>query len=172
MSETIRGSRSEWPLRRVLLPPSISAGLWLTDMPGRSAPLTDFVSAAQDVRITRLVCLVDPEHIASNSPDYAQARSDNFGFLTLVDFPIADYGVPENPAAFEAFVMDLAEQLRQGERLVIHCAAGIGRTGLAAVMTLRALGLDAQDALAAVRDAGSEPETPEQMAFAMEKTDA
>jgi hypothetical protein len=39
-------------------------------------------------------------------------------------------------------------------------------------MTLRALGLSPEKALAAIHKAGSKPETPEQLAFAMEQTDA
>ena len=44
----------------------------------------------------------------------------------------------------------------------MHCAAGIGRTGTLAVCVLLALGLGAAEARAAVRSAGSSPQTAAQ----------
>lgn len=172
MSKVSRQSRSHWPLRRVTLPSGISGGLWLTEMPGRSIPLDDFLSAANDVAITGLVCLVDPADIPRNSPDYAAARAETGILPEMLDFPIEDYGVPSDASAFWVFVSDLAARLQRNEHLVIHCAAGVGRTGLAAIMTLRALGLPPEQAHEAVRQAGSEPETPEQMHFATEMAHA
>ena len=48
--------------------------------------------------------------------------------------------------------------LRGGESVLLHCAAGIGRTGTAAACVLKQLGLDNDSALARVRQAGSNPE--------------
>ncbi|MFC3059998.1 protein-tyrosine phosphatase family protein [Paenirhodobacter populi] len=172
MSAATKWSRSEWPLRRVSLPAGISGRLWLTEMPGRSTLLSDFLSVARELGITGVVCLVPPENITHSAPDYAAARSVGLEDMQLLDCPIPDYGLPPDTIAFQAFIGDLANRLRQGERLVIHCAAGVGRTGMAAVVLMRALGLSPADALATVWAAGSRPETPEQMKFAMEHADA
>ena len=59
-------------------------------------------------------------------------------------------------------MQDLAVALRRGESVLLHCAAGIGRTGTAAACVLKALGLPAQHALQRVRDAGSNPQNAEQ----------
>ncbi|QEW19080.1 Protein tyrosine phosphatase [Marinibacterium anthonyi] len=155
------------PLRRVALPTAISGGLWLTEMPGRAGPLSDYLTMARDLRITGLVCLVAGDEIATLSPDYATARADGLPGLTLLDFPIPDFGVPSDTAAFADFVTDLGGRLMAGERLMIHCAAGIGRTGMTAAMVLRATGLPADDALAMIRAAGSGPETPAQMEYVL-----
>lgn len=172
MSDRPIRSRSEWPLRRVSLPAGVSGGLWLTEMPGRFALLSDFVSAATEVGISALVCLVDPDHLAEGSPDYAAARADGSLGMTLLDYPIPDYGVPADPPAFAAFTRDLAQRLIGAERLAIHCAAGVGRTGLTAAMVMRELGLTPAAALAAIRAAGSKPETPEQMQYVLDPTHA
>ena len=52
--------------------------------------------------------------------------------------------------------------MRAGDAVLLHCAAGLGRTGTAAACVLKALGLDAQEALQRVRDAGSNPQNAEQ----------
>ena len=49
------------------------------------------------------------------------------------------------------FVDELAVRLRFGERLLVHCAAGIGRAGTTAVCVLIRLGMPMTDALATVR---------------------
>jgi protein-tyrosine phosphatase len=44
----------------------------------------------------------------------------------------------------------LADALHQGEGLMIHCAAGIHRTGMVAYALLRVMGLSVDDALAQI----------------------
>jgi protein-tyrosine phosphatase len=78
---------------------------------------------------------------------------------------VQDYGVPGDAAAFADFVAGLAALLRAGEGVAIHCAGGVGRTGLTALCLLTALGLDADAARARVEAAGSHPETDAQAAF-------
>ena len=52
--------------------------------------------------------------------------------------------------------------LRAGESVLLHCAAGLGRTGTAAACVLKALGLETREALQRVREAGSNPQNAEQ----------
>ena len=54
------------------------------------------------------------------------------------------------------------DALREGQAVLLHCAAGLGRTGTAAACVLKALGLDAPEALQRIRDAGSNPQNAEQ----------
>ena len=72
---------------------------------------------------------------------------------------MADFGVSDDAQAFQRQVLGLAERLRDGESLLLHCAWGIGRTGTVAACLLKALGLDTESALAAVRAAGSNPQS-------------
>ena len=46
-----------------------------------------------------------------------------------------------------------------GQQVLLHCAAGIGRTGTVAACVLKHLGLPAALALARVRAAGSNPQS-------------
>ena len=58
------------------------------------------------------------------------------------------------------FVDDLVARLHNGDTLVVHCAAGMGRAGTVAVCVLNRLGVpldDALDTIAAARP-GAGPE--------------
>lgn len=86
--------------------------------------------------------------------------------LTFSRFPIEDFQLPK-PGPFAALVSELAHDLRQGAEVVLHCRAGIGRSGLLAACTLVALGAAPSAAIARVSAArGTEiPDTEEQRAF-------
>lgn len=86
--------------------------------------------------------------------------------LAFRSFPIPDFGLPE-PKAFGPLVAWVAEALRAGRHVVVHCRAGIGRSGMVASGTLIALGSDADTAIAVVSAARgvSIPDTVEQGEF-------
>lgn len=48
-------------------------------------------------------------------------------------------------------VEELTALVRSGQRLVLHCGAGIGRTGIVSTLILVSLGMDRVDAAAHVR---------------------
>lgn len=77
--------------------------------------------------------------------------------LQFLTFPIPDTRVPADTAAFRAFVAGLADRLRAGEHLGVHCRGSIGRSTVAAACTLMHLGWRADKALAAIEDARGYP---------------
>ena len=60
---------------------------------------------------------------------------------------------------------DLANELRTGKKVVVHCHGGIGRSSLMAACTLVTLGLTAAEAMRRISVARgfSVPETPAQI---------
>ena len=78
---------------------------------------------------------------------------------------VKDYGVPQDREAFLEKARSVADGLRGGERVLVHCGAGVGRTGVFATCVLMALGLPRGEAERRVREAGSGPETEEQRMF-------
>jgi len=78
------------------------------------------------------------------------ARHIGLGFLS---HPIPDVNVPLDTAAFRVFVAVLADRLRSGERLGIHCRGSIGRSTITAACTLIHLGWPAATALDAIETA-------------------
>lgn len=134
-------------------------------MPGRFEPMTAFLAAAAHVGATGIVSLATDAEIATKSPDYAQARRSGTLTLLVQNHPIPDYGLPEDREAFADLILRLSADLHQGKRLILHCAAGIGRTGLVAQQILMALGIEPTLAHEQVKRAGSGPETASQQEF-------
>ena len=85
--------------------------------------------------------------------------------LTFLSYPIPDVHVPANAATFRGFVAGLAERLRAGERVGIHCRGSVGRAPLTAACTLIHLGWEPGAALKAIGEARglAIPDTGEQL---------
>ena len=76
-----------------------------------------------------------------------------------------NFGVPQDRAGFRREVEAIAAALQRGDAVLLHCAAGIGRTGSAAACVLKALGVETTDAMQRVREAGSNPQNAVQAGF-------
>jgi protein-tyrosine phosphatase len=73
--------------------------------------------------------------------------------MNYLSHPIPDINVPLDTAAFMLFVAALADRLRKGETIGIHCRGSIGRSTITAACTLIHLGWTASKALAAIEAA-------------------
>ena len=87
--------------------------------------------------------------------------------LEFLSFPIPDTEVPLNRAAFRLFAAGLANRIRHGGHIGVHCRGSIGRSTVAASATLIHLGWKPSAALAAIQKARgcSVPDTDEQRAW-------
>ncbi len=153
--------------RPVPLPAEIPGRLYLHGMPGTSEPWPKFIAEARRLRLDAVACLVPDGEIAEKSPAYAAALSGGELFWQHRPFPIPDFGTPPalKTAAFHVFIAGLARRLREGGSLLVHCGAGIGRTGTTAICLLIELGMPLGKAIDAVERAGSHPETGAQREF-------
>ncbi|MCJ7625869.1 MAG: tyrosine-protein phosphatase [Anaerolineaceae bacterium] len=71
--------------------------------------------------------------------------------LDVIHLPIPDYGVPETGGLGET-LDKILEEAQAGKNIVVHCSAGIGRTGLfMAVLARKVLGFSGQEAIDWVR---------------------
>lgn len=138
--------------------------LFLHSMPGRSETVAQTLAAMLARGITRVVRLTSDEETVSKSREYFWASTDAkvWPFATDV-VPVADFGTPADRAAHDALARDVAARLRAGESVLVHCGAGIGRSGTFACCVLVALGATPAEALRTVLAAGSGPETEAQM---------
>lgn len=152
-------------LRPLPLPQGVPGQLWLSAMPGRFEPITAFLAAAAQVGATGIICLANDTEIVTRSADYALARQFGTLPLPIQNHPIPDYGLPQEREAFVSLILRLCADLYQGKRLILHCAAGIGRTGLVAHQILMALGAEPDLAQKEVKRAGSGAETALQQEF-------
>ncbi len=152
------------PLRIDELPAPGTAGcIGMTLCPGKKDPYAPFGAWDRDLA-TDLQAIRD----WGASTVVTLLQQHEFTLLGLADFevqvarafrwhwlPIEDGSVPD--ASFEARWVDAGAELRErlvaGERLLLHCRAGLGRTGLIAARLLVELGMTPRQALAAVRRA-------------------
>ncbi|HXD42364.1 MAG TPA: tyrosine-protein phosphatase [Ramlibacter sp.] len=149
-------------LRPVKLPAQVSGSLWLGSMPGRFESWSAFEAQAQRTRLALVVCLTPRSELAELSPAYHAAVVQGTVPFRWLNLPMPNFGVPEEPAAFRREVQQIAAMLRNGDAVLLHCAAGMGRTGSTAACVLKALGLPTEEALQRVRDAGSNPQNAQQ----------
>ncbi len=146
-------------MRQVSLDDVAPGELWLGSMPGRFERWAEFVAEARRRRLALLVCLAPPEEVCSLSPPYWQAIGEGSLDPRWLNLPMQNFGLPPDLPAFRDGIAQAAERLLAGESVMLHCAAGIGRTGTAAACLLKRLGLSTEEAMQRVRDAGSNPET-------------
>jgi protein-tyrosine phosphatase len=84
--------------------------------------------------------------------------------LKFVNFPVPDRGTPFDTRMFRQFAAGLAADVREGRGVVVHCRAGIGRSGLTAAAVLVELGHDPCEVFATISQARGidVPDTAEQ----------
>lgn len=141
---------------RVPLPDGVPGALWLC---GKHAIGPDHERAIAEVGgDATVVCLTEEHELADRYPAYLvwlRAAVER----AAIWMPVHDLHAPPVDAA-EALVRDLACRLVDGDTLLVHCAAGMGRTGTIAACVLIALGHDTTTALDSVGAArpGAGPE--------------
>lgn len=142
------------------LPEGVAGRLWLC---GKRA-IADGQFADDDAPWSTVVCLCQRHELVDRYPDYVAWMGESGDHS--IWWPIPDLGAMPLAATVE-FVDDLADRLRSGERLLVHCAAGIGRAGTTAVCVLIRLGLETDAARRTVAEArlGAGPEAGTQLAL-------
>ena len=144
--------------RPVALPDGVPGRLYLSAMPGGD-DWEGFLSDLAGAGIDAIVSLESTPEIERKSPAYAKAIEEGDLPCARMEFPIPDFGVPGDRDRYTSFVAEVADAIRSGGSVLVHCGAGIGRTGTFAVCLLIALGAGAAEALERVGSAGSRPET-------------
>eukprot|EP01124_Arcella_intermedia_P030183 TRINITY_DN6542_c0_g1_i1.p1 TRINITY_DN6542_c0_g1~~TRINITY_DN6542_c0_g1_i1.p1 ORF type:complete len:266 (-),score=15.60 TRINITY_DN6542_c0_g1_i1:25-822(-) len=71
----------------------------------------------------------------------------------LLHYAIHDFNVPEDMPSWDRFLELIHSKLISGERIYVHCHAGIGRTGLlAACIAKKYCGMSSQEAIEWIRN--------------------
>ncbi|MBD2588416.1 cyclin-dependent kinase inhibitor 3 family protein [Synechococcus elongatus] len=151
------------PLRVDFLPPSshgLAGQLGMTLAPGRKSQgligqwdrdlITDLERLKHHYHCDRLVSLIeDHELVAIGIPTlYEAVRQQGIALSRLA---IVDGGTPTDLETYQLLITDLIQALSARETIVIHCHAGLGRTGMLAASILVTKGQPPEAAIAAVR---------------------
>ncbi len=133
--------------------------------PGGSA-LEQSLRRVRQSGVQTLVSLLEKNEAAWLGLAKESAVAGHVG-LTFLNYPIPDVHVPQNAEGFREFVTGLAERLRSGERVGMHCRGSVGRAPLTAACTLIHLGWEPENALSAIEEARglSIPDTEEQLGW-------
>lgn len=85
--------------------------------------------------------------------------------LEFISFPIPDRQLPPDLSSFRRFVEKLAQRVRQGDRLGVHCRGCIGRSTVLLAAVMITLGVKAEEALRQIERARglNVPDTAEQL---------
>ena len=124
-----------------------SSCLWDRDLP------TD-IAAVQNWGATAVLTLIEAHEFSllrvSALGEMVQSAGMSWYHLPIVDVSIPDQRFEQSWLSVRNA---LHEQLDSGERILVHCRGGLGRTGLVAGMILVERGLSADDAIHLVRKA-------------------
>jgi len=72
--------------------------------------------------------------------------------IEVLRFAIEDMDVPREAEEYEGLIRNVADRMREGKNVVVHCRGGLGRTGTVAACVLVALGdHSANEAITTVR---------------------
>ena len=137
-------------------------------MPGRFEGMEVFLEEIAVKGIEHILCLVSDGEIAQKSPGYLVAIGQNRIPAKLWRYDVPDYGLPEDTEKLNRAIDRIRECLNDGQSVVIHCAAGCGRTGMIAILLLTRMGLPLDLATKTIRLAGAEPDTQAQWDFAQQ----
>lgn len=116
------------------------------------ADVAEWSALLEDAGVSRVICLLSEAEAGQYG--LPEAYADRFA---VEHVPIRDRHLPE-PAMLDRAIDLLEEANYAGERVAIHCNAGLGRTGLVAAAWLtRAHGYEPEGAVEAVEAAGRAP---------------
>ena len=139
---SVNGGIDEIPLP----PPGLPGRLFLC---GKHAIAPDPATTLASVDANVVVCLTHEHELADRYPAYVEWLRTNMPARAMWH-PIADLHAPSE-AVMVALVAALRARLSDGDRLVVHCAAGIGRSGTVAVALLLSMGVPLDAATTTVR---------------------
>lgn len=126
----------------------------------------DEFSAIAQYGINKVVSLLETDEAYELGLDKEAEMCEHYG-MKYLSYSIADRGVPNSVNDFAEFTLHLYQDVVNGVNTVIHCRAGIGRTGLVAAGVLLHCGLKPEDAFAYVSDKRrvGVPDTQQQVDF-------
>lgn len=125
--------------------------------------LADDLSYLKQHNIEVLVCLLEFSEIHELKLDEESIIAKQLG-MEYLHFAIKDRSTP-TLLKLKNFIINLNQYIKQSKNIVVHCRAGIGRSGLIACCLLIANGYSADDAMTIVSSARGIPipDTAEQI---------
>ncbi|MGL5362350.1 MAG: tyrosine-protein phosphatase [Bosea sp. (in: a-proteobacteria)] len=128
------------------------ARIGICRLPGRSGDLAGDVAQIAEWGAALVVSMTEADEMAAKGAGGLEAAlvEASIGWRR---FPIHDYGAPANADThWPPLSHELHAALDQGQAVLLHCAGGKGRSGMVALRLLTERGVEAEAALAMIRD--------------------
>lgn len=123
----------------------------------REDAVEDWVAFMRDHGIDRVCCLLSGDQLDRSEADGGRYR-DAFGREKVLHAPIPDHHLADVGTLETEILPFLDEAVARDERVVVHCLAGIGRTGhVLAAWLVHGRGYQPVDAIEAVEEMGRSP---------------
>lgn len=107
------------------------AALGLMARPRGNDWLEDEVKNLKLKTVQTVVSLLERAEIYELGLSEEEALCQKYG-INFIHFPIEDRGLPTNQEATKHLVQTLQQRLHAGEKVVVHCRMGIGRSSIIA----------------------------------------
>ena len=119
--------------------------------------MNTWIKHMQDKGIKRVVCLLPSKELGKKVPDLLEIYEKNFGAGMVLHAPISDFKLG-TPATLKKIYKFLSASDKSGEKVVVHCSAGIGRTGhVLAGWLVHGRGFNPEDAIKEAETMGRNP---------------
>ncbi len=135
----------------IKMPYTYPGKIFRSPMPFSTFDRSEVWSSFLDEEIKLVVILTEQQEYL------VYARKDLPAFyrsqgLDILHLPVPDMGIPEDIVGWEQGLERASKAAREGSNVVVHCLAGIGRTGtFLACLAKENLGLDGRNAIEWVR---------------------
>jgi protein-tyrosine phosphatase len=101
--------------------------LGMMPRPKGGSELSKEIQTLSNQKVDCVVCLIEQSEMEELDLLEESAFCEKVG-ITFIHFPIKDFHLPEQKAYF-SLLDSINERLQKNQKIVIHCRAGIGRTG-------------------------------------------
>ncbi|BAY07927.1 protein-tyrosine phosphatase family protein [Calothrix sp. NIES-2098] len=118
----------------------------------------DWIDFMKQHDIKRVCCLLEEKQLIKYSANLLQIYEREFGNLQVCWAPIEDFHLCDLKTLTTQILPFLIAADKQNEKVVVHCAGGIGRTGhVLAAWLVSVRGLSNQSAIRVVKNTGRNP---------------